>query len=82
MGFLGFEDGFDFQKLGFQFGVFKWFDDLGRGADYGAQEFFFGDLFEVGEAEFGEEFLFTSLVAFSTGWKVMDGVKEGGRWRE
>ncbi len=43
--------------MGFEEGVFGGFDDLGGVADDGAEEFFFGDLFEVGEAEFGEEFL-------------------------
>jgi len=33
------------------------FDDEGGVADDGPEEFLFGYLFEVGEAEFGEEFL-------------------------
>jgi len=33
------------------------FDYEGWVADDGAEKFLFGDLFEVGEAEFGEEFL-------------------------
>lgn len=33
-------------------------DYLGRVADDGAEEFLFGNLFEVREAEFGKEFLF------------------------
>ncbi len=33
------------------------FDYQGWVTDDGAKEFFFGYLFEIGEAEFGEEFL-------------------------
>ena len=37
------------------------FDYQGWVADYGAEELFFCYLFEVGEAEFGEEFLGESV---------------------
>ena len=37
------------------------FDYEGWVADDGAEEFLFGDLFEVGEAEFREEFLGSSV---------------------
>ena len=43
--------------MGFKGKVLRRVDYLGWGADDGAQEFLFGDLFQVGEAEFGEEFL-------------------------
>ena len=56
VGFLRLEDGFDGGELGFEFDVFGGFDDLRRVANDGAEEFFFGYLLEVGEAEFGEEF--------------------------
>ena len=54
---LRFQYGFDFRKLGFELNIFSVLDYEGWVADYGAEEFFFGYLFEVGEAEFGEEFL-------------------------
>ena len=41
----------------FQYDVLGMFDNDGRIADDGAEEFLLGHLFEVGEAEFGEEFL-------------------------
>lgn len=42
-------------------------DDEGWVADDGADELFFGDLLEVGEAEFGEEFLGSSVHIHSFG---------------
>lgn len=55
--FLVLEHAFDGGEVGFEESVLGGFDDLGWVADDGAEELFFGDLFEVGEAEFGEEFL-------------------------
>jgi len=43
--------------LRFQLGVFGVFDYEGWIADDGTEKFLFGNLFEVGEAKFGEEFL-------------------------
>ena len=43
--------------MGLEFDVLIVADDEGWIADDGAEELFFGDLFDVGEAEFGEEFL-------------------------
>lgn len=66
--FLGFQHGLDVRELAFQLGILGGFDD-GRGiADDGAEEFLFGDLFEVGEAEFGEEFLVVAQICFEGGW--------------
>ena len=45
------------RECGFQFDVLLMLDNERWIADDGANELFFGDLFEVGEAEFGEEFL-------------------------
>lgn len=42
---------------GFEGDVFGVGDQEGRVADDGAEEFLFGDLFKVGEVEFGEEVL-------------------------
>lgn len=57
MFFLCLEHGFDLRELVFEFDVLDMLDYERRVADDGAKEFLFGDLFEVGEAEFGEEFL-------------------------
>ena len=54
---LRFQHGFDVRELVFQFDVLAMFDDEGGIADDGAEEFLLGYLFEIGEAEFGEEFL-------------------------
>jgi len=60
MFFLRFEHGFDLSELAFELEVFGMFDYKGWVTDDGAEEFLFGYLFEVGEAEFGEEFLTNS----------------------
>lgn len=60
--FLCFEHGLDLSKLAFELEVLGMFDDLGWIADDGAEEFLFGYLFEVGEAEFGKEFLAVSAM--------------------
>ena len=57
MFFLRFEHCFDFRELRFEFDIFSVLDYERWVADDGAEEFFFGYLFEVGKAEFGEKFL-------------------------
>lgn len=57
MSLLSLQHGLHVRELGFQLAVLGRLDDLGRVADDGAEEFLLGDLFEVGEAELGEEFL-------------------------
>ena len=52
--FLRFEIRLYADELRLEFDVLLVVDRLRRVADDGAEEFLFGDLFEVGEAEFGE----------------------------
>lgn len=42
-------------------------DDQRRVADDGADKFFFGDLFDVGEAKLGEEFLVVRQLGLEAG---------------
>lgn len=57
MFFLRLKYSFDLCQLTFELNVLCVFDYEGRIADDGAKKFLFGYLFEVGEAEFREEFL-------------------------
>lgn len=52
--FLSFQTRLDFHQLRFQLNILLVLDDLWRITDDGAEEFFFSDLFEVGEAELRE----------------------------
>ena len=54
---LCFQHGFDLRELAFEFDVLNMLDYEGWVANDGAKEFLFGNLFEVGKAEFGEEFM-------------------------
>lgn len=62
------------RQVRFQLGVFVGLDDQRRVADDGAEELLFGDLFEVGEAELGEEFLCGCRI----GIVVAEGMGEDG----
>lgn len=56
-GFLRLERCFGFPELRFERCVFGLLDEERRVVGYGAEELLFGDLLDVGEAQFREEFL-------------------------
>lgn len=68
--FLRFEHRFDVSELLLELDVLLVVHDLWRFADDGLEEFLFRDLLEVGETEFGKEFL-----QFSSARELIDFVR-------